>query len=326
MCNIWNSDERNELSLEEIQRIFAENNFSSLTSLTLTGGEPTLRNDLPELLKIIVDACPHLRQVTLATSGLNTARTIELVKDCLKVISENKTVKRFTVQVSLDGVGEVHDRIRGIPGSFKRVIETIRLLKDLASENKKLKLQLRSTIQPANVDSVANTYKFAKEIGIPIRFGALVLSSSYYQNTTNINNFKYSPRQAEQAARFFLKLANDEVGSNAKFYYRDAARMVSGAQRSKVCMMGYYGFVLEHDGAVYPCVNCESKAFGNLRKDNFGTIWRGAEAQKLRQDMRADCCPTCASICYTLPANLGEVIDVSLHRKLSSDNKNTPDR
>jgi MoaA/NifB/PqqE/SkfB family radical SAM enzyme len=314
MCNIWNTNEREELSLDEVRRIFKENDFSPLSSLTLTGGEPTLRKDLPELLEIIVDACPRLRQVTLATSGLNTNRTIELVKACLKVISLNENVKRFTVQVSVDGVGELHDRIRGIPGYFKRVIETLRLLKDLAVENKKLALKLSSTIQPANVESVAGTQEFAKELGLPIRFGALVFSSSYYQNNDTIGSLNYTPEQAKQAAAFFSKLADEEAGSNLKFYYRDAAKMVFGAQRSKVCMMGYYGFVLEHDGAVYPCVNCETKAFGNLREQSFGKIWKRPDAKQLRQDIRANCCTTCASICYSLPGNVVEVIDVSLHR------------
>ena len=205
MCNIWNSNERDELSLEEVRRIFTDNDFTSLTSLTLTGGEPTLRKDLPELLKIIIDACPYLRQVTLATSGLNTNRTIELVKACLNVISLNDTVKHFTVQVSLDGVGELHDRIRGIPGYFKRVMLTLQLMKDLVGENKKLAIKLSSTIQPSNVEAVDETLAFAKELGLPIRFGALVFSSSYYKNAGS-SNLNYTLEQANQASAFFPNL------------------------------------------------------------------------------------------------------------------------
>jgi len=224
------------------------------------------------------------------------------------------------VQVSLDGVGELHDRIRGIPGYFQRVIETIRLLKGLALENEKLVVKLSSTIQPANVESVSATQAFARELGLPIRFGALVFSSGYYQNIDNNCDLNYTHEQAKKASYFFSKLANEDLGSNVKFYYRDAAKMVLGAQRSKVCMMGYYGFVLEHDGAVYPCVNCETKALGNLRKQNFKEIWEGSDIHKLRQNIRADCCPTCASICYTLPGNIIEVMDLSLHRILQQGN------
>jgi MoaA/NifB/PqqE/SkfB family radical SAM enzyme len=314
MCYIWKINERDELSLEELRRIFTENDFSSLTSLTLTGGEPTLRNDLPQILKIVQDACPRLRQVTLATSGLNTNLTIELVRGCLDVLSSNDSVERFSVQISLDGVGELHDRIRGIPGYFKRVLKTISLLKELALENKRLVLKLSSTVQPANVDAVSSTQALAKELNLPMRFGALVYSSSYYQNSENIGNLNYSPEQARKAATFFSNLANEDAGSNVKFYYRDAAKMVEGALRSKVCMMGYYGFVLENNGTIYPCVNCETKAFGNLRKQTFREIWWGANADRLRREIRAECCPTCASICYSLPGNVVEVIDTTFHR------------
>ena len=316
MCYIWRENEKGELSLSEFEKIFSENDFSSLTSLTLTGGEPTLRADLPKILGIILNACPKLRQITLATSGLNTKRTVDLVQACLKMISQHEMVRRFSVQISLDGVGALHDVIRGIPGYFDHVTKTIDLLKGLAKENKILDLKLSSTIQPANVEAATTTREFAREIGLPIRFGAIVFSSSYYMNTENPSIRNFTKEQSEQAEAFFSDLAEAEPGSNIKFYYRDAAKMVTGAERSKVCMMGYYGFVLEHDGSVFACVNCEDKPLGNLLKQSFREIWWGKAANELRRQIRNDCCTTCASICYTLPGNVAEVMDVAFHRLL----------
>jgi radical SAM protein with 4Fe4S-binding SPASM domain len=316
MCHLWQYEKSRDLSVEEVQRIFEDNDFSSLTALTLTGGEPTLRGDLVDLLGIITHACPRLHQVTLATNGLESQRVIEQVKSCLREILDNSSIERFVVQVSLDGIGELHDRIRGVRGFHDRVIETLTLLKEMAREEQRLALKISSTVQPANVDSVHELQELAKGLGIPIRFGALVFSPCYYENTLGNGALRFAPEQATRAAAVFSELADADPGANVKFYYRDAARMMLGAQRAQTCMMGYYGFVIEYDGNVYPCVNCEDRTFGNLCKQSFRELWWGAHAQAIRCEMRARCCPVCASICYTLPSNLMQAADIGWRRLL----------
>jgi MoaA/NifB/PqqE/SkfB family radical SAM enzyme len=313
MCYIWQKESGKDLNIEEISRIFAQNDFSSLTALTLTGGEPTLRNDLVDLLVTVTRACPRIHQVTLATNGFNPRRTIEQVKGCLGVLQANPSIERFFVQVSLDGVGELHDLIRGVPGFYDRVMETLVFLKKMAQTEERLSLKLSSTVQPANVDSVSELQGLAEHLDIPIRFGALVFSSRYYGNIAD-EALRFKPEQAKRTSAIFSQMADANPGANVKFYYRDAARMALGAQRTKVCMQGYYGFVLEHDGNVYPCVNCEDRAFGNLCTHSFREVWRGTHAQALRREMRAHCCPGCTSICYTLPGDIVQVADVAWQR------------
>jgi MoaA/NifB/PqqE/SkfB family radical SAM enzyme len=78
--------------------------------------------------------------------------------------------------------------------------------------------------------------------------------------------------------------------------------------------MGYYGLVLEHDGQVFPCVNCEEAAFGSLLKQRFRDIWWSRETTSARRRMRAECCSTCPSICYTLPDGVSDVARLTWHR------------
>jgi len=314
MCRLWQDRKSKDLSVEEVQRIFVDNDFSSLTALTLTGGEPTLRDNLSDLLGIIAQACPRLHQITLATNGFESQHVIEQVKSCLREIPDNSSIERFIVQVSLDGSGELHDRIRGVRGFHDRVIETLILLKEMAREEQRLALKISSTVQPANVDSVLELRVLAQHLGVPIRFGALVFSPCYYGNTPDVTALRFTPEQAARARAVFSELADADPGASVKFYYRDAARIISGARRTQACMMGYYGFVIEHDGSVYPCVNCEDRVFGNLCKQSFQELWWGAHAQAIRREMRARCCPTCASICYTLPGSLVQVTDIGWRR------------
>ncbi len=314
MCYLWHEKRGDELSVDEVRRIFRANDFSSLIALTLTGGEPTLRRDLPELLGTILRACPNIRQVTLATNGLDSQRIIKQIRACLKAIPANSAVQVFAVQVSVDGVGKVHDDIRGIPGYYERVMGTINLLKDMAKSEPRLTVKLSSTIQPGNLDSVPKLQAVAKELQQPIRFGALVFSPYYYMNNDQTQSLRFTPEQEKQAAVVFSQLADSDPSANVKFYYRDVARMVRGAPRGQTCMMGYYSFVLEFNGDVYACVNCEKRTFGNLRRQSFLEIWRGASANKVRQDVRTNCCPGCASICYVFPGNPQQVADIAFHR------------
>jgi MoaA/NifB/PqqE/SkfB family radical SAM enzyme len=154
----------------------------------------------------------------------------------------------------------------------------------------------------------------AGEAGLPIRFGALVLSPSYYGNAALAERLVLDGADAKTAGRFFQELATRQEGENVSLYYHDAARMVLGAERTHACMMGYYGMVLECDGFVYPCVNCESKSFGDLRRIPLWQLWRGSAARQVRQELHDHCCVTCPSICYTLPGSASQACALLLAR------------
>ena len=86
-------------------------------------------------------------------------------------------------------------------------------------------------------------------------------------------------------------------------------------------MMGFYGFILEHDGHIYPCVNCESYSFGNVVEQAFDAVWFGAQAAEARKNLRETCCPTCPSMCYTPPAGpleLAQVVGCRVFSKMGN--------
>ena len=87
--------------------------LSRLSHVSLTGGEPTLRTDLIDILRAIVRRHPRI-SLNLNTNAFNTAGLLRFVE------AAAAETQRLTVMVSLDGMGEAHDRIRGIPGAFTR--------------------------------------------------------------------------------------------------------------------------------------------------------------------------------------------------------------
>src|SRR5262249_39321418 len=122
---------KQELSLEEIDKVSASMGKGSLMFLLPTGGEPFLRKDIGEIVKIF-HKNTGVRNVGIPTNGSTTARTVSIVKD----LCESCPDLDLHIDVSLDGVGELHDEIRVFPGLFKRSIETYKALRDVEKHHK----------------------------------------------------------------------------------------------------------------------------------------------------------------------------------------------
>lgn len=315
MCNLWKEKDSPMLSLEQIERIFAQNDFSFVRSLTLTGGEPTLRSDLPQLFQTVLQHSPALEHLLLATNGLNTQRIIKHVTQLLEILNAtDNRVHNFDVQVSLDGVGEVHDTIRGIPGFFQRVQQTLTQLRSLQERFPRLKLRLSAVLMPNNLSQADALDAFAGQQNLPIYYSPVILSGEYYCNLQSTDGLMFSDQQSSLMQQFLERLGQEDQ-SSLRFYYQDMARMMQGQPRGRRCMMGFYGCVMEHDGNLYPCVNCEQHSLGNLLTDSFEDVWFGEQAAEARQQLRALCCPTCTSMCYPLPINALEVVQTSWRRR-----------
>lgn len=152
-CFYWdhlNVNRHLELSLEEYDRALAD--LPSLYSVVLTGGEPTLNRDLPEITRLLYRR-HDASNVTMPTNSLipeqveaTVARVLESRKD------ERQT---FTVGLSLDHLGERHDRIRGAPGNFRNLGETYRRLAALKARSRGFTLNVQTVLASFNRDDLA---------------------------------------------------------------------------------------------------------------------------------------------------------------------------
>lgn len=129
MCDSWRKEPEDELTLEEIERIFAQ--MPKLDVVRLTGGEPFVRKDLLEIGAL---AIAHLRPIVLhvTTNGFLTDRIVEFVER-----RPRRTLLHLLV--SIDGVAEEHDRIRGHRHAWDFAMRT---LEALAPRQRELNLHL----------------------------------------------------------------------------------------------------------------------------------------------------------------------------------------
>lgn len=144
-CFNWreiNKNEEKELTLEEIEKI--SGSMPKFPWLLLSGGEPTLRNDLVEIIGIFYKN-NKIKHLTFPTNGLLPAKIFETCESLLKKY-KNLTV---TISFSLDALGQEHDRIRGVRGCYEKVIESYRSLAPLR-KNKNLNIKFNSVISNIN--------------------------------------------------------------------------------------------------------------------------------------------------------------------------------
>src|SRR5919197_2009255 len=110
-----------DMTFEEIARV--SRTMPQITDLWLSGGEPTLRYDASEVIQLFVEN-NGVRRVIIPTNGLLKARTFEIVDRALDLHPE----LHLYLNVALDGYGETHDRVRGVPGNWGRTLDCIRSL------------------------------------------------------------------------------------------------------------------------------------------------------------------------------------------------------
>jgi MoaA/NifB/PqqE/SkfB family radical SAM enzyme len=117
-CFNWKTQPNGELSLEEIQKI----DFKIFDSVSITGGEPTLRVDLAEICSHVAE---NKNKLYLTTNGLNPQSIQEVI--------QRVGAGMVSVTVSLDGTQEVHDWIRGV-NCFDSAVETIKLCRKAGAD------------------------------------------------------------------------------------------------------------------------------------------------------------------------------------------------
>jgi MoaA/NifB/PqqE/SkfB family radical SAM enzyme len=174
MCNIWKTEPVDDPSLEQLEGFFKQNLdlLRDIELIQLTGGEPFLRDDLPDIIELVKEAAPRC-MIWIPTNGLLPER----IHNATVEILERLDTPRLGVTVSLDGDAEVNDAQRGVEGSFKQAVTTIKNLSNL--KNRGLKLSTGFTLTTENYVYAPIVQKMAYRLGSDFRFRPINFSEHY---------------------------------------------------------------------------------------------------------------------------------------------------
>ncbi|WP_456377841.1 polysaccharide pyruvyl transferase family protein [Lutibacter sp.] len=267
MCNIWKQKKSYEISYNDLQIIFSDSFYTEIKHVGITGGEPTLRKDLPELFKACIDFLPKLKGLSIITNCIKETE----VKAQLKVINDlcRKKNVSFSVMVSLDGVGETHDIIRGIKGNYKSTIEVIRYVK----EELKIPVIFGATISKDNVWEIENLLDYAIENNLYGRFRVAEFINRLYNDDRNEAIKSFSKDEKYHLVLFFEKLKRIyEKNSTFKRTYSSIQNILLGGNRTIGCPYHKKGILLNSKGDIAYCAP-KSKLIGNALNESTLKIY-----------------------------------------------------
>jgi MoaA/NifB/PqqE/SkfB family radical SAM enzyme len=285
-----------ELKPAEIQSVVEQ--LPRFTLVTVNGGEIFTRSDLREILSIIL--AKH--RCHLYTNG--TCITSEMASD---LVDMGVT----SMGISVDGPEEVHDSIRG-RGSFRRTIESIRLLRDLKTRRGKKfpLLNLKTTITDKNVCNISDMVRFAEELGLEyctfqvlnnsIHMGGVSFQFGldYMQPPPPITNVPLAVLQQQLnkiqelasksrvRVRVLPKLPLPSILEHYKNQLEPSAH---------TCVSPWTTMYVSPTGCVYPCLNYY---VGNIREKPLRELWNSERYRQyrkklLRDGQFADCVGCC---------------------------------
>lgn len=252
----------NPLSPSELKKILSDDLFKNVGYIINSGGECTVRSDFKDILFAEHEALPKA-ELNISTNGLLPDRVISIAREaCQAGIKLN-------VGISLDGVGKDHDRIRGVPGNFQKVV---RLLDGLSSLP--VDVNLGATLDGRNVRANMEAKEFVENRNLGWVFHWFNISS-FYDNTQTPNS-----KNLEGIREAITSL-------KPNLYYQMWLDSLDGKKPRFRCFALNSFLVLKCNGDVAPCLSMWNDTIGNMRSSNPKSVWYGSKADAVRKKIRS---------------------------------------
>lgn len=261
MCNTWKypTKQEEEISISDIEKI-----PSGLKFANITGGEPFLRKDIEDIVSVIKK---KTKRLVISTNGFFTKKIICLARKHPDI----------GIRISIEGLPEANDKLRGIRNGFDKGFRTLIELKYMGMKD----IGFAITISDKNAKDLLELYKLS--LAMKVEFATAVVHNSFYFHKVNnkIENKEMVAGEFNKLIAEFFKTRRLKNWYRAYFNYGIINR-IYGEKRFIPCEMGRDVFFLDPLGEVRPC-NAMEKSMGNIKEKTFSEIWDGFEAQKVKK-------------------------------------------
>lgn len=256
-CNI-----KDELKTSEIKKAFksiADKYDASNILVSVTGGEPLVRKDLFEVMEYAHNL------------GFKWGMTTNGMLINKEIIEKMKKTGMTTISISLDGLEKSHDNFRGVKGSFKKIIENIKKLK----QEDFLFLQVTTVVNKLNISELEEMYEKMKNLEIDswriVNMDPIGRAQDNQKLALDSNDYKY--------LLDFIK----EKRKKSKFDVTYGCTHFVGMKYEKevrknmfFCVTGYTTGSILYNGDIYVCPSVERRkelVQGNIKQDDFVEVW-----------------------------------------------------
>jgi MoaA/NifB/PqqE/SkfB family radical SAM enzyme len=307
MCSNWQfGDRKHDLTLDQLDGVMHHPFWGAVENLNISGGEPTTRNDLPEIVELFHRRLPRMRKVGVNTTGLTPHRAIPMLTRIVEFCAERDLL--LSVRVSLDGIGDIHNQVRQVKNGFDRACQTIEAMESLARRHSNFQFGLAATIFATNLEDANNILAWARTRNLDIVFNMLRFTDAMLNNKALEEKIAFRKREEDFMRQFFLdRVSEESVLSGQAFMYLHYADMIAnGYQRTMPCPFQSQGLLLNPNGGLFYCEN--SRQIGNVLEEPAETLYFRAANLVHREDVKTQTCPTCLSPCQVNVGAMKQVV------------------
>jgi MoaA/NifB/PqqE/SkfB family radical SAM enzyme len=249
---LWKDNSvKNELSLEEIKRIYLEAKEEGFLISILWGGEPTIRKDITDIIKFAKHEA-NFAFIGMVTNGFLIPERISEFGSDLDLIL-----------MSLDSpIKEEHDKIRCLPGLYDKIMESIEIIK---RDYPLISLQFSFSISKFNIHRVDEMIALGDKLEIPIAFN--VINTIHHYSTGDIDEKGELSASDHEISAVFERILNaKKKGShilNSEMYLK---HFIGGKKPYRCHARKVFMFV-NSNGDIENCLQLD-KPLANLRENS----------------------------------------------------------
>jgi MoaA/NifB/PqqE/SkfB family radical SAM enzyme len=267
MCNRYKAPSKpeEEITLETIAKL------PPMYFTNITGGEPFIRTDIKDIVRELYKKSDR---IVISTNGFFTDRIIDLCKEFPQV----------GIRISIEGLENTNNEIRGINNGYQRGYTTLKKLREMGMKD----VGFGMTVQDRNAPDLVPLYNISNEMGMEFATASLH-NSFYFVEAKNV--IKDRP----MVAKNFENLVNELLKSNSPkkwfraYFNHGLINYIYGQKRLLPCDMSFDTFFIDPYGDVMPCNGTKDKeVMGNLNRQTWDELWNSPEAEAVRKKVR--CC------------------------------------
>jgi MoaA/NifB/PqqE/SkfB family radical SAM enzyme len=283
----------------------------AITDLWLSGGEPTLRRDLSEIIDLFV-AGNGVNRVIIPTNALIKSRVYEVVE---KALSRNPRVDLY-LNIALDGYGETHDRIRGVPGNWEKALDCISSLYPLKGKfTDRFRLNVNTVVCAENYTEIEMLSEYMWEkfrldgqyfniirgetlVGDQIKQVPPEALPGIYAHVSRLTR-RYGDRMfaEDDASRRFVKNVA-YVGAITTHYRTQHQNFQQSTAWPFPCTAGETTAVIDYNGDVRACELREKFATLADYDYDFAALWAAHERQSELNSIDGGKACWCTHVCF----------------------------
>ena len=265
MCNRYKAPSKpeEEISIETIKKL------PKMYFTNITGGEPFIREDLPDIVRELYKKSDR---IVISTNGFFTDRIIKLCEEFPNV----------GIRISIEGLEDTNNKIRGLDDGFNRGYSTLKKLVEMKHPD----VGFGMTVQDANAKDLVPLYDLSNELNMEFATASLH-NSFYFVEVKNIIHDRL------MVAKEFEKLINKLLNSNSPkkwfraYFNHGLINYIFGQKRLLPCDMAFDTFFIDPYGDVMPCNGTKEKeVMGNLNTQTWDELWNSKQAEKVRNKVR----------------------------------------